>query len=272
MQDWIIFILVLFIALTVSFITASKTDFVDYVFLPWRPINGPWRQPWWRRPWWRREQWVGPRYQYVTYLEPFSSSEAGSSRQACKASEPFVTESDTRQAHKVSEPFVTESDTRQARKVSEPFVTESDTRQAHKVSEPFSSSEAGSSNKTKPKDEIEYSEDIQAKMKKHEMEMLRLSPENMSNSAMPDLFTQKPYHLLGDEYQPVEPEKISCVNSRNCYATSFDRFLEQTGNFRQMTNNYKRGYPDSCSSPLQELVLSFYKTTPMKMDRPTNCL
>jgi hypothetical protein len=169
-------------------------------------------------------------------LEPFSSSEAGTSRQACKASEPFVTESDSRQAHVVSEPF------------------------------------ENSKNETKPKDEIEYSEDIQAKMKKHEMEMLRLSPENMSNSAMPDLFTQKPYHLLADEYKPMEPEKISCVNSRNCYATSFDRFLEQTGNFRQMTNNYKRGYPDSCSSPFQELVLSFYKTTPMKMDRPTNCL
>jgi hypothetical protein len=221
MQDWIIFILVLFIALTVSFITASKTDFIDYVFVPfgwnnrmldststmssvpWRPMHGPWRQPWWRRPWWRRERWVGPRYQYVTYLEPFTDK---------------------------------------------------------------------NKNETKPKDEIEYSEDIQAKMKKHEMEMLRLSPENMSNSAMPDLFTQKPYHLLADEYQPVEPEKISCVNSRNCYATSFDRFLEQTGNFRQMTNNYQRGYPDSCSSPFQELVLSFYKTSPMKMDRPTNCL
>lgn len=73
MQDWIIFIAVLFVALTVSFITASKTDFIDYIFVPWGPRHGPFHQPWWRRPWWRREHWVGPRYQYVTYLEPFEN-------------------------------------------------------------------------------------------------------------------------------------------------------------------------------------------------------
>ena len=215
MQDWIIFIAVLFVALTVSFITASKTDFIDYIFVPWGPRHGPFHQPWWRRPWWRREHWVGPRYQYITYLEPFA----------------------------------TESGSRQGRKATEPFI-----------------------NETKPKDEIEYSEDIQAKMKKHEMEMLRLTPESMSNSARPELFNQMPYHLLGDELKPMEPEKISCVNSRNCFATSFDRFLEQTGNFRQATNNYKRGYPDSCSSPFQELVLSFYKSSPVTVDLPANCL
>ena len=88
----------------------------------------------------------------------------------------------------------------------------------------------------------------------------------------PDLYNNKPYHLLSDEFDALSPEKISCVNSRSCFATSFDRFLEQTGNFRQLTNNYKRGYPDSCSSPFQELVLSFYKTQPLDMQRPTNCL
>lgn len=98
--------------------------------------------------------------------------------------------------------------------------------------------------------------------------------EDMRNVAYPELYNNTPYHLLGDEMAPATatPERISCVNSRNCYATSFDRFIEQTGNFRQMTNNYKRGYPDSCSAPFQELVLSFYKAEPMKMERPTNCL
>ena len=92
--------------------------------------------------------------------------------------------------------------------------------------------------------------------------------EDMRDVAYPELYNNSPYHLLGDEMAPATaaPERISCVNSRNCYATSFDRFIEQTGNFRQMTNNYKRGYPDSCSAPFQELVLS------LKMERPTNCL
>jgi hypothetical protein len=84
------------------------------------------------------------------------------------------------------------------------------------------------------------------------------------------------YLLLSDEF-PVEPganapNKISCVNSRSCYATDFDRLLEQGGNFRQVTNNYKRGYPDSCSSPYQELVLSFYKSDGITVDAPANCL
>jgi hypothetical protein len=79
-----------------------------------------------------------------------------------------------------------------------------------------------------------------------------------------DLYNNQPYHLLADEMgQPRDKESISCVNSRSCYATDFQRMIDKTGNFRQMTNNYKRNYPDSCSSPYQELVLNFYKADPM---------
>lgn len=79
-----------------------------------------------------------------------------------------------------------------------------------------------------------------------------------------DLYNNQPYHLLSDMLPPPrEKESISCVNSRSCYATDFDRMVSKTGNFRQMTNNYKRGYPDSCSSPYQELVLNFYKADPI---------
>jgi hypothetical protein len=79
-----------------------------------------------------------------------------------------------------------------------------------------------------------------------------------------DIYNNQPYHLLEDEMAPPrETESISCVNSRSCYATDFDRMISKTGNFRQMTNNYKRGYPDSCSAPHQELVLNFYKADPM---------
>jgi hypothetical protein len=79
-----------------------------------------------------------------------------------------------------------------------------------------------------------------------------------------DVYNNQPYHLLGDEMPPPRvKESLSCVNSRSCYATDFDRMIAKTGNFRQMTNNYKRGYPDSCSAPYQELVLNFYKADPM---------
>ena len=75
-----------------------------------------------------------------------------------------------------------------------------------------------------------------------------------------DLQNGQPYHLLGDIMgEPRVKESVSCVNSRSCYATDFERTIEKTGNYRQQTNNYKRKYPDSCSAPMQELVLNFYK-------------
>jgi hypothetical protein len=83
-----------------------------------------------------------------------------------------------------------------------------------------------------------------------------------------ELYNNQPYHLLEDVMSPPRvKESISCVNSRSCYATDFDRMISKTGNFRQMTNNYKRGYPDSCSAPYQELVLNFYKADPMTIPK-----
>ena len=224
MWNWITFLLVLFLALVLSYLTATATGFIDYVFVPigWRRRWGPgwgwgpgWRASW--RPWWRR-RWV-PRY--VTYVEPFAN-EVGS-RQGSKAAEPFANEAENKDKKEAFENKQTE----EQKKIAE----------------------------SQGKKNFE-----------------RRNEKDLTDIDYPDLYNQKPYHLLGDEMESLSPEKISCVNSRSCYATSFDRFLEQTGNFHQITNNYKRGYPDSCSSPLQELVLSFYKTTPMKMDRPTNCL
>jgi hypothetical protein len=84
--------------------------------------------------------------------------------------------------------------------------------------------------------------------------------------------SKEPYQLLNDEFPSVgPPEHISCVNSRSCYTTDFSRLLEPSS-YRQMTNNYKHGYPDSCSSPFQELVMSFYKGDGMKIDVPKNCM
>lgn len=84
-----------------------------------------------------------------------------------------------------------------------------------------------------------------------------------------DVYNNNPYHLLADEISPPRAkETISCVNSRSCYASDFDRMISKTGTYRQMTNNYKHGYPDSCSSPYQELVLNFYETDAMHV--PSN--
>ena len=87
-------------------------------------------------------------------------------------------------------------------------------------------------------------------------------PPNTPSPA--DLYNNQPYHLLNDEFQPPrDKESLSCVNSRSCYATDFEKVISKTGSFRQFTNNYKRGYPDSCSAPYQELVLNFYKADPI---------
>ena len=53
------------------------------------------------------------------------------------------------------------------------------------------------------------------------------------------------------------------LTAQSCYETDFQARLERTGNYRQLTNNYKRGTPDSCSAPLTEMVLGVYKPDPV---------
>ena len=66
--------------------------------------------------------------------------------------------------------------------------------------------------------------------------------------------------LLG--WLPLATENTYTTAER-CRALDFQPRLERTGNFRQLTNNYKRGDPDSCSGPIQDLSLAIYKTTPV---------
>jgi hypothetical protein len=66
------------------------------------------------------------------------------------------------------------------------------------------------------------------------------------------------YLILNDILKPYVG-KPQLTTSEGCYNADFQKRLERTGNFRQMTNNYKRGVPDSCSSPNHDLVNSFYK-------------
>jgi len=85
-----------------------------------------------------------------------------------------------------------------------------------------------------------------------------------------ELYDKQPYHLLSDRLSPAldgSKGTLSCVNSRSCYATDAEAYLSRVGNYRQMTNNYKHEYPDSCSALRQELVLGFYSAMPLSVSR-----
>lgn len=73
---------------------------------------------------------------------------------------------------------------------------------------------------------------------------------------------RKPYSLLQDVL-PVFEGKAPRPTSQTCYDTDFQKRLEKTGNYRQLTNNYKRGTPDSCSEALHEMTLSYYDVKPL---------
>jgi len=72
---------------------------------------------------------------------------------------------------------------------------------------------------------------------------------------------RQPYSLLLG-WLPLATE-TTYTTAERCRALDFQPRLERTGNFRQLTNNYKRGDPDSCSGPIQDLSLAIYKTTPI---------
>jgi len=78
----------------------------------------------------------------------------------------------------------------------------------------------------------------------------------------PELNTpRQPYALLNGWLPLSDDPKY--LTAQGCHDVDFQVRLEKTGNFRQLTNNYKRGDPDSCSAPIQDLALSVYKTEPV---------
>jgi hypothetical protein len=83
-----------------------------------------------------------------------------------------------------------------------------------------------------------------------------------TNSISPATLTlqnpREPYNLLNGVLPPSDAPAPS-PSSAACYDADFQKRLERTGNYRQLTNNYKRGVPDSCSAPNHDLVMGFYK-------------
>lgn len=59
-----------------------------------------------------------------------------------------------------------------------------------------------------------------------------------------------------------EPRVAAGPTSQQCYEVDWARGLERAGSYAQRTNNYKHGYPDSCSAPNHDLILDFYKENP----------
>lgn len=70
-----------------------------------------------------------------------------------------------------------------------------------------------------------------------------------------------PYNLLNGWLPPRE--KPLYPTAQRCHEVDFQGRLEKTGNFRQLTNNYKRGDPDSCSGAPEEMTLAFYDVKPL---------
>ena len=84
---------------------------------------------------------------------------------------------------------------------------------------------------------------------------------NANDKADANLTNDQPYHLLQDERANATPI-LSTVTTAGCYATDMEQHLSKVGNHRQLTNNYRRAGPDSCSAPWKELLFHFYEMTP----------
>jgi hypothetical protein len=88
-----------------------------------------------------------------------------------------------------------------------------------------------------------------------------VTPDPVSGPAPASLNERVPYHLLQGVLKdaPVDNQDNSKLNSCACYKKDFQNRIQLTGNYTQLTNNYKRSNPDSCSAPFHELVNNFYE-------------
>jgi hypothetical protein len=103
---------------------------------------------------------------------------------------------------------------------------------------------------------LEVKEAFQSAPKINDVEDINLDDMSPADTTLDK--PRQPYSLLLD-WLPLASEP-KYVNAKGCHELDFQTRLERTGNFRQLTNNYKRGDPDSCTGPVD---LGFYKTTPI---------
>jgi hypothetical protein len=106
---------------------------------------------------------------------------------------------------------------------------------------------------------VNVKEAFQSELKSEGVEDITLNGISPADASLNE--PRQPYSLLLG-WLPLATEPIY-TTAETCRTLDFQPRLERTGNFRQLTNNYKRGDPDSCSGPIQDLTLAFYKTTPV---------
>lgn len=106
---------------------------------------------------------------------------------------------------------------------------------------------------------INVKEAFQSQKKVEDVEDINLDGMSPADASLNQ--PRQPYSLLLG-WLPLATEPTYTTAER-CRGLDFQPRLERTGNFRQLTNNYKRGDPDSCSGPIQDLTMAFYKTTPV---------
>ena len=87
------------------------------------------------------------------------------------------------------------------------------------------------------------------------------STEPVPGPAPASLDWHYPYNLLQGVLPDVKKQNQinSMLNSCACSKIDFANRIQRTGNYTQLTNNYKRANPDSCSAPFHELVNNFYE-------------
>jgi hypothetical protein len=277
MKTYLTIWIVLVVLIAVASVTAavSTEGFLQYTFVPrWRSC-GRWQGP---GPWpWR---WpYGPRWWYVTYMEPFEDA-SGALVDTPKTAEEIQQEVEKPIEKVEGTPDIEGFDSVPAPKLQAWLKTHGKMgdRDLPPLKDGFVNGSGYPNGMDIPRS-VRYSIPSGSEIPATPItdNLYQFPPDGPSPATGLYKSTSAADYLLLSDSLPVEssadaPSRISCVNSRSCYATDFDRLLMQGGNYRQITNNYKRGYPDSCSSPYQELVLSFYKSDGPTVDVPANCL
>lgn len=108
------------------------------------------------------------------------------------------------------------------------------------------------------RDEIQVKEPFQSK----DDVVVKGVTDMNGNAADADIADQRtPYNLLKGVLAS-DGSKLSGMSAQRCYEADFENRL-MTSSRKQMTNNYQRLNPDSCTAPFTELVTSFYKVDPL---------
>ena len=86
-------------------------------------------------------------------------------------------------------------------------------------------------------------------------------PEGFIGSpADANLNNRDPYALLIDSMPVKTVSKAGNLTAKSCYETDFIAQNQLTGNYEQLTNNFKHKGPDSCSAPFTEMVNTIYQS------------